>query len=333
MQVMLSQPLVLCAILFFGSAAGRVGHAGPAAGPAAGPMAAPAGAPGGPAAAIPAVTCEFTIENLEYEAVAEHEEARDGIRDAVKTMIDGAIEAAVAAPAGAPGPSGAPPAGPAPAFIQLGATPKFIGKKAHQSALSHDTWHSVNGPAASPSASPAAPPAPNNVDTFVALSEGAKDTVQADAWTVAPADKMDVVESEMEKVCKPAQLANALLGAEGIKWAHAPVVTGCKVKTEDIERFQMDCAPHVKKIISRFTMAYTRAQVPHALEQACHLFESKISFSGNRRITKWDKRVCKKATEKLMKQWQGGKGKEDYDGWCQDICELKLGKGAPQCHV
>jgi len=313
--------------MFFGSAAGRVGHAGPAPSPAASPMA----APGGPAAPVDSVQCEFTIENLDYDQVAENPEARDGIRDAVKGLIDPAMESAVAGPAAAGAPGGAAPA---PGFIELQAKPKVFSKKAPQSALSHSTQHEVHFAAAgAPIASPAAAPGPDAVQTFVALEEGPKDATNANAWAVAPAGHLEAVEGHMEKVCQPQTIANALLGADGIHWKHAPVVKGCKVNRGMIEKFMMDCAPHVKKIISRFSVAYTRAQVPHALEEACHLFESKMSFSGNHRITKWDKRACKTATEKLMKQWQGGKGEEDYDGWCADICELKLGKGAPHCHL
>lgn len=329
----MSHPLVLCTILFSDSAFGRVGHTGPAPAPAA----SPAAAPGPGAAEVATVACQFTIANLDYEAVAEHPEARDGIRTAVKDMIDGAMEEVVAGPAAAPG--AAPPAGPAPAgMLEIHAVPKFYAKakKAAQSALSHGSYHFVkkgSAPAAGPAAGPAAAPGPNNVETFAALEEGPKDSVDAKAWSITPADKLDAAEAQMEKVCTPANIANALLGADGIEWKHAPLITGCKVMQEMVKPFQLDCAPHVKTIIKRFSVAYTRAQVPHAFEEACHLFESKVSFSGNHRITKWDKRVCKTATEKLMNQWQGGKGKQDYDGWCHDICELKLGVGAPQCHL
>jgi len=339
----MNQPLVLCAILFFGSAAGRVGHtitvAAPAPAPAGGPG--PAAAPGAP---VETVECEFTIKNLDYDAVAEHDEARDGIRESVKTAVDGAVEAAIAGP-GAPGaaPGAPPPAGPAaaPAFIELhrvnqtvNVTKPFFAKNVPQSALSHSAQQTVyRGPAASPAGAPASAPAPDNAETFVALSEGPKDNVDAQVWVVTDKANHDKVDGAMKKVCNPASLANALLGAEGIHWKHAPIVTNCKVKMGMIEPFSLDCAPHVAKIISRFSVAYTRAQVPHALEEACHLFESKMSFSGNHRITKWDKRVCKKATEKLMNTWQGGKGDKQYDDWCHDICEWKLGKGAPQCHL
>lgn len=324
--------------MMFYLAAARLRHAGPAAAPAAAPMGAPGG---GPAAPVPTVACEFTIENLEYEDVAEHEEARDGIREAVKAHIDGAIEAAVGAPASAPAAgaesSGAPaPGGPAPAFVQLHAKPKIFAKATASSAISHSTSHSVAAPGAAPSAaSPAAAPAPDNVDTYVALGEGPEDAVQTEATCVAAPDKQDAVVDAMKDCCKPNLLANALLGAEGIKWKHAPIVTGCRVVTKEIERWGMDCGPHVKTMIDRFAVAYTRAQVPHAIEQACHLFESKISFSGNHRITKWDKRACKTATEKLMNKWKGkpSHNATDYDDWCHDICELKLGHGAPQCHL
>jgi hypothetical protein len=286
------------------------------------------------------VTCDFTIENLDYEEVAEHPEARDGIRDAVKGLIDPAIEKAVAAPAAAgaaPAAAAKPSGAPSPGFVQIHAKPKIFSKKAPQSALSHSAQHTLNSTqnfiAGAPAASPAAAPGPDNVQVFVALEEGEDDAVDANAWAVAPAGHLDAVEQQMEDVCQPHHIANALLGADGIVWKHAPKITGCKVGRHTIEKFMVDCAPHVKQIISRFSVAYTRAQVPHALEEACHLFESKLSFSGNHRITKFDKRACKQATENLMKQWQGGKGKQDYAGWCHEVCELKLGKGAPHCHI
>jgi len=346
MQVMIIQSLVLCTIMFFGGAQ-----------PAPSPASSPAAAPGS-ADSVETVRCEFNIDNLDYEDVAEHADARDGIRHAVKDMIDGAMEEAVApaAPAGAPGP--------APAFLQLHAFPKVFAKQgvhsalhvnnAQRSMMNASKMH-ASGPAPGPASSPAAAPAPNNVQTFVALSEGPDDSVQGDAWVVTSAENLPVAKKEMEKVCTPTGVANALLGADGIHWKHAPVITGCSVKERTVVKFQLDCAPHVKTIVDRFTVAYTRAQVPHALEQACHLFDSKISFSGNRRITKWDRKACKMATEKLMSTWgqtldsKGSKDSHgfelrppsrnqtkkepDYEAWCHDICELKLGKGAPQCHI
>jgi hypothetical protein len=297
--------------------------------------------------------------------------ARDGIRNAVKKVIDTiAEEAAMCGPGGCGGPGPGPGPAPGPVFLELFTNKHNQTRKpfkAHHSALSHSTRHALNVPSPAPIAAPmAAPAAPDVMDTFVALEEGPKDCVEVNTWIVDEADRKGIASSgpapspmpaafidrgsngqwkargmgklmvhEMEAVCKnPSILANALLAADGIKWKHAPAIGNCKVTTEAIERFNLDCAPHVKQIISRFSVAYTRAQVPHAIEQACHLFESKISFSGNRRITKWDRKMCKHATEKLMNEWEGGKNKSpDYDGWCHKICEWKLGKGAPQCRI
>merc|ERR1719146_305728 len=105
-------------------------------------------------------------------------------------------------------------------------------------------------------------------------------------------------------------MAQTLLGAEGVHWKHVPVISGAILGSEAVERFNIDCGPHIDKVLDRFTIAYTRRQVPQALDSACHLFQSKISFSGNRRITKWDRMACHKATVKLMKKWEGGKAKE-----------------------
>jgi len=377
MQLLFSQPLVLCAIVIFHSAVGQ---------PAAAPMAAPMSAPGTPDDPIPSVKIHFDVVNLEYGAVAEHDDARDGIREAVKKAINHIAEEAIAGPAGAPGPAALAPAGPA--FIEF-SNSSGLHSKRH--------YLKVQSPGAAPSPAPMISPAmpmPDNVDTFVALEEGPGDCTEINVWTIDPKDRANAaedaapspagaaspaafidrgshsllggpgfategmgktLEKKMEQICDDKTfLANALLGAEGVHWKHAPEIKNCKVTVEPIVSFHLDCAPHVKQIINRFSVAYTRAQVPHALEEACHLFESKISFSGNRRITKWDKRICKTATEKLMNHWQpevklhgaqfrnkrvfkgpsvvnSGGGDENYDQWCTDICEWKFGKGAPQC--
>lgn len=176
----------------------------------------------------------------------------------------------------------------------------------------------------------------------------AKNSVRVDVWVAPPPGMQGTLEAEMKKIWTPNNLGNVLLHAEGIDWHNAPVVEKCDVSLQVVQKFQLDCAPHVEQIINRFALSYTRRQVPVALEHACHLFESKISFSGNNMITKWDRRACKIATEKLMNKWQGGNltddhqggyqykanyTKPDYSGWCHDLCELKLGIGAPQCHL
>lgn len=361
----MNRPLVLCAVLFFGSAAGGLLRNIKVAGPAASPMASPAEAPAawmaavpGPAPAIETVQCEFVIENLDYEQVGDNDAARDGIRQSIIDLINPAVEGAISGvPAAAPAAAATAPAPGAPAaFFEVQAKPKVFSKKAHHSTISHSTDHEKTAAGAhggAPAASPSAAPGPNNVGTFVALEEGPKDSVEANVWAVCPHDKLPTVEAAMEKVCNPTSISNALLGAEGVVWKHAPIIGGVHIGVATVERFMLDCAPHIKKILSRFSVAYTRAQVPHAIEQACHLFESKVSFSGNNRITKWDKRECKKATEKLMNEWQpkitlhgakfrngdwganstGGKGEMNYDGWCKGICEHKMGKGAPHCKI
>lgn len=292
--------------------------------------AAPAAAPGpaGPADQTKStVHCQFTIRNLDYDEVMEHEEADEGVRSSIKKMIDAAAELAIAsgpgpgpAPAPSPGPAGNPPA--APALLQLGATRAGRGP--------------APGPApvASPMAAPGPGPAPDLVDTFVVLSEGRHDAVQVDAYVHPPPEFLPKVEGAVQTVCKDHILANALVHAEGISWAEPPVIMKVSVGNEEIARWGLDCGPHVKEIIDRFLMAYTRAQVPHALDAACHLFESKISFSGNNRITKWDRKACKVATDRLMKKWKYGKGKvvDSESDWCHDICESKMGTGHPMCH-
>lgn len=380
MQSMLSQPMIL--LLVLGSVAGQ--------GPAASPIAAPMAAPGdGEEEEIPTIRIQFDVLNLDYAAVAEHDDARDGIRKAVKETINMIAEEVAAGPSGAPGPASAPAPG-APALIEL----------YNSTGLRHSKKHGMyaTGPAPGPSpiAAPMGSPAmPDMVDTFCALEEGPDDCTEINVWTVDPLDRTDrygspgpapspigliqrgkpgmatpglgtALKKEMKQVCdNPNILANALLSVKEIHWKHAPQVGNCKVTVEPIQSFHLDCSPHVKQIIDRFTVAYTRAQVPHALEEACHLFESKISFSGNRRITKWDKKICKTATEKLMNMWQpetkvigakfrnqrvfkkiappgsappevvGGKGKDNvnYDEWCMSICEWKFGKGAAPCKV
>merc|ERR1719313_266988 len=282
------------------------GHsAAPAASPAAGPVS---------SEPVQAVKCSFHIDNLGFGDLMRNDEAQEGVRNAVIYLIDNVTEAAVAAPAAAPG--AAPPAGPAAGAALV---PRRLGH-----------MRLANAPAAAPAAAPATP---DNVQVFATVSEGAKDSVQVDAWAVAPPERLEAVEAEMKNCCTDKMMAKVLLGAEGVHWQHVPVISGALIGEEAIERFNIDCGPHVDKIVYRFTVAYTRRQVPDAIDQACHLFQSKMSFSGNRRITKWDRVACHKATVKLMKQWQGGKGKQDYDQWCHDICELKLGVGAPHCHI
>jgi len=281
-----------------------------------GPSAAPAASPAGPAGvsseSVQAVKCSFHIDNLEYGELMKHDEAQEGVRNAIISLVDNVTEAALAgAPGAAPAP---PPAGPAAAFVQ--------------SRLRH--FKLANAPAPAPAA---APSAPDNIQVFATVSEGAKDSVTVEAWAVAPEANLPAVEASMKDCCTDKRLAEALLGAEGVHWKHLPLISGALLGSESVERFDINCGPHVDKIVDRFTMAYTRAQVRDGIDAACHLFESKISFSGNRRITKWDRMACHKATVKLMKQWQGGKGKQDYDQWCHDICELKLGVGAPHCHI
>jgi len=281
-----------------------------------GPSPAPAAAPG-PAGVssepVQAVTCMFHIDNLEFGDLMKNDEAQEGVRNAIIYLVDNVTEAALAgaAPGAAP-----PPAGPAPAAA-------FVQSRLRQFKL-------ANAPAPAPAV---APSPPDNVQVFATVSEGAKDSVTVEAWAVAPEASLPAVEASMKDCCKDAKIAEALLGADGVQWKHLPVISGALLGSEAVEKFNIDCGPHADKIVDRFTMAYTRAQVPDAIDAACHLFESKMSFSGNRRITKWDRMACHKATEKLMKQWQGGKGKQDYDQWCHDICELKLGVGAPHCHL
>lgn len=296
-------------LLIVGNALGFVAR-----GPSPAPAASPAGPAGVSSEPVQAVKCTFHIENLDYGDLMKNEEAQEGVRNAVISFVDHATEAALAAPAAAPG--AAPPAGPA-------AAGAFV-----QSRLRH--FQLANAPAPAPAA---APTAPNNVQVFATVSEGAKDSVEVEAWAVAPPASLSAVEASMQDCCTDKGMAQALLGAEGVQWKHLPVISGALIGSEAVERFDIDCGPHVDKIVDRFTLAYTRRQVPDAIDAACHLFESKLSFSGNRRITKWDRMACHKATVKLMKQWQGGKGKQDYDQWCHDICELKLGVGAPHCHI
>jgi len=281
-----------------------------------------AAAPAAPAAAPPAsdnktetqdtALCQFEIENLEYASIVDHEGASTGLRNATMEFIQQAALAALAAG----GPAAAPAAAaPAAALPQL---------------------RSSAGPAAAPAASPAAagPAAAAPVQTFVTLTEGAGNSVQVNAWAV-PADASAVpkVTEKLKDACKKDLLAKALLNASGVQWAHLPMVVATHAHNQTIQLFKMDCAPHIEKIVKSFSQSYTRRQVPDALDAACHLFESKVSFSGNHRINKWDKHACHRATEKLMVQWKGGKGEKDYASWCHDICELKLGKGAPQCHI
>lgn len=289
--------------------------AAPAADAAAPAAAAPAAAPAQEASENKTETqatalCQFEIENLDYASIVDHEGANTGLRNATMDFIQQAAMDSLAA--------GGPAAAPAPAA----ALPQL---------------RSSAGPAAAPAASPAAAAAPAAaapVQTFVTLTEGAGDSVQVNAWAV-PADASAVpkVTEKLKDVCKKDLLAKALLNASGVKWAHLPMVVATHAHNQTIQLFKMDCAPHIEKIVTRFSHSYTRRMVPDALDAACHLFESKVSFSGNHRINKWDKHACHLATQKLMHQWQGGNGKKDYDTWCHDICELKLGRGAPQCHL
>lgn len=394
-----------------------------ATGPAPAPMGSPAAGPSGPAGPVEkTINCNFVIENLDYEDVAEHPEAQIGVRQAVKNLIDHSAEKKLAGPAAAPGPApSAPSPGPGPALIQLKQLPPgmtisingdlieadpntspsspssssesagvdiAIDGSVDQAALSADVQststaapsdvdagaeasgvaknHTVNvtqvsngaqpflffkrdatanpaqapgGPAPSPVAAPVGAPGPSPgpmpdvLDTYVALSEGPEDSVEVNAWVHYPPAMEAEVKEEVKRVCRPTAIANALLGAEGVEWAQVPVITGHKVGEAHIEPWGQDCGPHVQKIISQFSVAYTRRMVPMALNSACHLFQSKLSFSGNRRITKWDRKACQEATGNLMEHWKFGKGnlKEQFDHWCHDICELKLGKGAPHC--
>lgn len=296
---------------------------GAAPAPAAGP------APGPADQVKSTVHCSFTIRNLDYDEVMEHDEADKGVRESIKKVIDAAAELAILGPGPGPGPAPGPagPAGPAanppaaPAFFQVAVT--RTGGPAPGPA-----------PAASPMAAPGPAAPPDNADTFVTLSEGNHDAVQVDVFVHPPPENLAAVDAGVHKVCQDRILANALLHADGISWAEAPVISGVVVGQADIKRWGLDCGPHVKEIIDRFLMAYTRVQVPHALDAACHLFQSKISFSGNNRISKWDRVACKKASDRLMAKWKYGKGKvvDSESDWCHDICESKMGKGHPMCH-
>jgi len=283
-----------------------------AAGPAASSAASPASAPSAKGEGTETATCNFEISNLDYQDMHEHPDAADGVRHAVMGYVDQEIEGvfAPAAPAAA-APAAAPPASPAAALIAK---------------------RNASGPAAAPAGSPAAP-APNNVETFVTLTEGQGDSVLVSSWVVPPAGGMNATETKLKEACHPKNLANALLGAKGVSWAHAPLIKHARAGAEDVHAYTVDCGPHAEKIIKQFSVAYTRRMVPDAVDAACHLFESKIAFSGNNRINKWDRLRCHQATEKLMAQWKGGKGDKDYSGWCHDVCELKMGKGAPMCHL
>merc|ERR1719191_1791963 len=93
------------------------------------------------------------------------------------------------------------------------------------------------------------------------------------------------------------------------------------------------CEPHLHTMISRFTKAYTREQVPKALYNECTNFMTALTFSHDKIINVADTKRCQIATAKFKKTWKYGKGKEGLDAVCHDICEQKFGNHAPQCHV
>jgi len=91
------------------------------------------------------------------------------------------------------------------------------------------------------------------------------------------------------------------------------------------------CAANMETLINRFSVAYTRHQVPHALMHACENYAQREAFSHDAIVDKHDRAKCRKATKMFMNSWKYGKGKVDYSHFCIDLCELKNGRDAIRC--
>lgn len=117
------------------------------------------------------------------------------------------------------------------------------------------------------------------------------------------------------------------------------------------------CEKHVATVVKRFTLAYTRRNVPAALYNECTNFMPQASFSDDGVLNKVDAQKCRAATFEFSQKWNFGKGNGpaaaapapaaaaaapaapaatgpvDYSAFCTTVCEMKFGEGAPQCHV
>jgi len=116
-----------------------------------------------------------------------------------------------------------------------------------------------------------------------------------------------------------------------------------EVVKEDIHQWSENvCDGHFKKVLHNFEMTYTRRMVPTALFNECTNFGPALSFTRDEMLTKLDKFRCRKSVVKFAKMWNYGKGEKKGDNsavpldikeFCHDVCEIKFGNGAPQCHV
>jgi hypothetical protein len=119
------------------------------------------------------------------------------------------------------------------------------------------------------------------------------------------------------------------------------------------------CKKHMKQVVERFEVAYTRRMVPLAIFNECTNFMAAASFSHDDVPTEIDVKKCRAATTRFATQWNMGRGpralvapppglsltakgmkrvppnKEivDMTGFCVDVCEHKFGFGSPWCHV
>lgn len=102
------------------------------------------------------------------------------------------------------------------------------------------------------------------------------------------------------------------------------------------------CESHLEKVVRMFEVAYTRRMVPMALYNECTNFMPALSFSHDDIHSPLDKKKCRKASLKFARKWNFNKAswkygttkkhdKMDYGAFCQDICEIRYGYGAPKC--
>jgi len=364
MQLARAAVAVLC---FSGAAATQLRSSGApvkfwlrggAPGPA--PAGSPAGGPGGSEEApdVPVTTITMVLENVDYYNLTKTESGQvfvskettfhqleDVMCDVVKKEVNKPM-----APAAAPGPAGSPagPASPAPALLQFARGPAPAP---------------APGPAGSPGPAGPKKPFPKVFCTLLPVSkedeaelEGKIKIMKKDGMKLVnkPEDLVKKLEDK-NMVGTPTKFV-AQIYADDAKQALKAIqdglekkiekkmdkrlgmdveIRGMKVKTKEVEQWAHDkCQPQFKKIVTQFSNAYTRFQVPKALFNACTDFMTKLSFSHDNVLNAADTRRCQQATLKFQKSWKYSKDlPKNLEDLCVDICEHKYGNHAPQCHV
>jgi hypothetical protein len=135
----------------------------------------------------------------------------------------------------------------------------------------------------------------------------------------------------------PKALSDYLLMVPGVLLyaKSAPICEFALIETKNITSVIPGCEAHLPKLLSEMRHAYTNRMVPWALNAACGAFATTLSFATQYSPTETDKVFCQTASHHLLhlhyeavgfQHTEGRPEGKDYQDWCVEVCQYRHGE-------